>query len=31
GIASDCRDVETAREAGVAVVAGFVRTAGWPR
>ena len=30
GIASNGRDVETASEAGVAVVAGFVRTAGWP-
>jgi hypothetical protein len=29
GIASNGRDVETASEAGVAVVAGFVRTAGW--
>ncbi|MFO0007240.1 MAG: hypothetical protein ACK559_39610, partial [bacterium] len=31
GIASDCRDEETASEAGVAVVAGFVRTVGWLR
>lgn len=31
GIASNGRDVETASEAGVAVVAGFVRTAGWPQ
>ena len=31
GIASNGRYEETAREAGAAVVAGFVRTAGWPR
>ncbi|MEY4188311.1 MAG: hypothetical protein RIT02_3345 [Planctomycetota bacterium] len=30
GIASNGRYEETASEAGVAVVAGFVRTAGWP-
>ena len=31
GIASAGGSMETAREAGVAFVAGFVRTAGWPR